>query len=91
MPGHIGTDIIGNSQYAHGQPVATSARDAFRDAAPLGPAGAATIILDGVRAGQWRILVGGDAVALDARVRADPESAYEPSFIAATFPALASP
>jgi NAD(P)-dependent dehydrogenase (short-subunit alcohol dehydrogenase family) len=78
MPGHIGTDIIGNSQYAHGQPVATSARDAFRDAAPLGPAGAATIILDGVRAGQWRILVGGDAVALDAQVRADPESAYEP-------------
>ncbi|MGI8937879.1 MAG: SDR family NAD(P)-dependent oxidoreductase [Iamia sp.] len=52
--------------------------DAFRDTAPLTAAGAATIILDGVRAGQWRILVGDDAVALDAAVRADPEHVYEP-------------
>ena len=38
----------------------------FRDSAPLSAAGAATIILDGVRSGAWRILVGQDAVALDA-------------------------
>ena len=41
---------------------------------------AATIILDGVRAGQWRILVGEDARELDAKVRADPEAAYDPDF-----------
>lgn len=53
----------------------------FRDKAPLSAAGAATIILDAVRAGKWRILVGEDAVALDELVRARPEDAYEPSFI----------
>ena len=40
--------------------------------------GSATIILDGVRAGGWRILVGDDAHALDAAVRADPIAAYLP-------------
>jgi NAD(P)-dependent dehydrogenase (short-subunit alcohol dehydrogenase family) len=48
----------------------------FRDGAPMTAAQAATAILDGVRAGRWRILVGDDAHALDERVRADPESAY---------------
>jgi len=51
---------------------------AFRDNAPLTAAQAATIILDGVRAGSWRILVGDDAHAIDAAVRADPLSAYGP-------------
>jgi hypothetical protein len=49
----------------------------FRDKAPLSAAGAATIILDGVRAGAWRILVGEDATKLDAAVRAKPEAAYD--------------
>jgi NAD(P)-dependent dehydrogenase (short-subunit alcohol dehydrogenase family) len=49
----------------------------FRDKAPLSAAGAATIILDGVRSGAWRILVGEDAKALDATVRANPEAAYD--------------
>jgi NAD(P)-dependent dehydrogenase (short-subunit alcohol dehydrogenase family) len=49
----------------------------FRDKAPLGPAEAATIILDGVRSGAWRILVGRDARLIDAGVRADPEAAYD--------------
>jgi hypothetical protein len=48
----------------------------FRDSAPVSAAQAATIILDGVRAGKWRILVGDDAHALDQAVRADPENAY---------------
>jgi NAD(P)-dependent dehydrogenase (short-subunit alcohol dehydrogenase family) len=48
----------------------------FRDNAPVTAAQAATIILDGVRAGKWRILIGDDAVALDGAVRADPEGAY---------------
>ena len=52
--------------------------EAFRDNAPVSAAQAATIILDGVRAGKWRILVGDDAHALDKAVRADPEHAYGP-------------
>lgn len=52
----------------------------FRDKAPTTADEAATIILDGVRADRWRILVGEDAHRLDAMVRQDPESAYEPAF-----------
>ncbi len=51
--------------------------DDFRESAPLDAAGAATIILNGVRAGRWRILVGDDANWLDRRVRADPETVYD--------------
>lgn len=54
--------------------------DAYRTTAPTSAAEAATIILDGVRAGEWRILVGEDAHELDELVRADPESAYDPDF-----------
>ena len=43
----------------------------FRDNAPTTAAQAATIILDGVRANEWRILVGDDAFALDELVRRD--------------------
>ena len=49
----------------------------FRDKAPLSAADAATIILDGVRSGAWRILVGEDAKTLDAAVRAKPGAAYD--------------
>ena len=49
---------------------------AFRDNAPTTAAQASNIILDGVRAGRWRILVGEDAQALDELVRAAPEDAY---------------
>jgi NAD(P)-dependent dehydrogenase (short-subunit alcohol dehydrogenase family) len=37
---------------------------------------AATIILDGVRSGAWRILVGEEAKMLDAAVRANPETPF---------------
>jgi hypothetical protein len=50
----------------------------FRDSAPMTAAQAATVILDGVRAGEWRILVGDDAHKLDEAVRADPHAAYGP-------------
>jgi NAD(P)-dependent dehydrogenase (short-subunit alcohol dehydrogenase family) len=53
------------------------ASDDFRDKAPLSAAAAATIILDGVRLGAWRILVGEDAKMIDGLVRAKPEAAYE--------------
>jgi NAD(P)-dependent dehydrogenase (short-subunit alcohol dehydrogenase family) len=49
----------------------------FRDKAPLSAAAAATVILDGVRSGTWRILVGDDARRLDAAVRGNPEGAYD--------------
>ena len=55
--------------------------EAFRDNAQLSAAGAASVILEGVRAGKWRILVGDDAHALDAAVRAEPENAYGPEGI----------
>ncbi len=53
----------------------------FRDNAPMTAAAAATVILDGVRDGRWRILVGHDAQQLDAAVRAAPEEAYSAGFI----------
>lgn len=56
--------------------------EGFRDGAPVTAAEAATVILDGVRTGRWRILVGDDAHALDAAVRADPEAAYGPEGLA---------
>jgi NAD(P)-dependent dehydrogenase (short-subunit alcohol dehydrogenase family) len=115
LPGHVGTDIMGNSLRAHGKepermseaqleemiPVGARARltaagllrqDAsaedlrqmlirinndFRDKAPVSAAQAATVILDGVRAGAWRILIGRDAATIDAAVRAKPEAAYD--------------
>ncbi len=49
----------------------------FKETAPLGAAEAASTILEGIREGRWRILVGRDAEVLDARVRREPETAYE--------------
>ncbi len=49
----------------------------FRDKAPVTAAEAATIILDGVRSGAWRILIGEGAKQLDEAVRAYPELAYD--------------
>jgi len=115
MPGHVGTDIVGNSMRTHGRdpeqltdeqlhemiaddaqaglisagvlpenPTAEDKRQFlirmaadFRDKAPLTAAQAATIILDGVRSGAWRILVGHDAALIDERIRANPEVAYD--------------
>ena len=52
----------------------------FVDEAPVSAAQAATIILDGVKAERWRILVGEDAKKIDALVRGDPEHAYDVEF-----------
>jgi hypothetical protein len=49
---------------------------AFRDNAPVSAAEAATMMLDAVRDGRWRVLLGDDARALDEAVRADPEGIY---------------
>jgi hypothetical protein len=52
----------------------------FLEEAPTTAAEAARIILDGVKAGRWRILVGADAHLIDERVRQSPEQAYEVEF-----------
>jgi len=80
MPGHVGTDIIGNTLRAHGKDpdqMLIDISNDFRDKAPLSAAQAAAIILDGVRSGTWRILVGQDAAMIDERIRANPEAAYD--------------
>jgi NAD(P)-dependent dehydrogenase (short-subunit alcohol dehydrogenase family) len=79
MPGHVATNIVANSMMAFGVPEAdaVAANRGFHDSAPLSAAGAATVILDGVRSGAWRILVGADAHSLDEYVRAHPDDAYD--------------
>jgi NAD(P)-dependent dehydrogenase (short-subunit alcohol dehydrogenase family) len=62
------------------QQIAAERARSFRDEAPTTAAAAATVILDGVKAGRWRILVGDDAQRLDERVRQTPERAYDPEF-----------
>jgi NAD(P)-dependent dehydrogenase (short-subunit alcohol dehydrogenase family) len=58
---------------------------AFREDAPTSAAEAATTILDAVKAGRWRILVGRDAHDIDELVRAHPEEAYRPEFMERIF------
>ncbi|WP_153503504.1 SDR family NAD(P)-dependent oxidoreductase [Cumulibacter manganitolerans] len=62
------------------QTVVADAARGFEEKAPTTAREAATIILDGVRTDQWRILVGADAHELDRRVRRDPENAYTQEF-----------
>ena len=62
------------------QKIALERARTFREEAPTTAATAAKIILDGVKAGRWRILVGDDAHKLDERVRQTPEKAYTPEF-----------
>src|SRR5207247_917876 len=49
----------------------------FREEAPMTATAAATVILDGVKADHWRILVGEDAQRIDDLVRQLPERAYD--------------
>jgi NAD(P)-dependent dehydrogenase (short-subunit alcohol dehydrogenase family) len=80
MPGYIATNIVGNSMRAFGVTDSAEIEKAnagWRGGAPTTAASAATVILDGVRFGAWRILVGADAEQLDEFVRANPESAYD--------------
>lgn len=87
MPGHIGTSIVQNSMKFGSRDLTDEERELmsiadqmFHDMAPMTAADAATVILDGVREDRWRILVGDDAHALDAAVRAAPETAYDAGF-----------
>jgi hypothetical protein len=62
------------------QKIAADRARSFREEAPTTAAAAAKIILDGVKAERWRILVGDDAHRLDERVRQAPEQAYTSEF-----------
>ena len=75
----IGVDVTVLSDDDIRARVAERARR-FLDEAPTTAAQAATIILDGVKAGSWRILVGDDAHRLDELVRQSPERAYDLDF-----------
>lgn len=59
--------------------------DQFEHDAPTTAAEAAAIILNGVRTGEWRILVGPDAHAIDELLRARPLDAYTDEFTAELF------
>ena len=80
--------LAANASAAELRQMLVQANADFRDKAPVSAAEAATVILDGVRAGAWRILVGADARTLDAAVRAKPEAAYD---YAVLFSALEDP
>jgi hypothetical protein len=62
------------------QAIAAERARSFREDAPTTAAAAAKIILDGIKAECWRILVGDDAQRLDERVRQAPEHAYDAEF-----------
>jgi NAD(P)-dependent dehydrogenase (short-subunit alcohol dehydrogenase family) len=62
------------------QALAAEQHRRFLEEAPTTAAEAARIILDGVKAERWRILVGEDAHIMDRLVREDPEAAYTPEF-----------
>ena len=74
-----GTDPSGLSDDEIRALIAERARRFLQDA-PTTAAAAATIILDGVKADQWRILVGTDAHRMDEMVRQSPERAYDVDF-----------
>jgi NAD(P)-dependent dehydrogenase (short-subunit alcohol dehydrogenase family) len=78
--GRLGLDLSAVSDEDVRQMLVALA-EGVRDNAPTTAAEAATIILDGVRAGEWRILVGADAHAIDELVREVPGDAYEPDFV----------
>ena len=52
----------------------------FREEAPMSAAAAAAVILNGVKADRWRILVGEAAHGIDDMVRRSPERAYDLDF-----------
>lgn len=98
-PGYIGTNIIKNSWRVHGSDLggqATTEEEVdevlnnWTSNAITTPDEAAKVILDGVKANNWRILIGPDAHALDEAVRQTPLEAYEPDFAMKAFEPFAA-
>jgi hypothetical protein len=78
----FGMEVASMSDAAIQNMVLERARN-FLEYAPTTAAEAVTIILDGVKAERWRILVGHDAHRLDELVRQSPEQAYDQDFFEA--------
>jgi hypothetical protein len=55
----------------------TALNSLFADYQPVSSKQAAEAILGAVSDGDWRVVIGQDAEAIDSRVRADPWSAYD--------------
>ena len=72
---------VGNATHDQIRQAMIQRAEDFRDNAPMTASEAAGVILDGVRAERWRILVGKDAEGIDKLVREAPEEAYEMSFL----------
>ncbi len=72
---------VGNVPDEHIRQMIQQRGEDFRDKAPTSAAQASSIILDGVKEGRWRILVGEDAHVLDRLVREAPEDAYDGSMM----------
>jgi NAD(P)-dependent dehydrogenase (short-subunit alcohol dehydrogenase family) len=75
----MGRDVSGLSDEDIRKIIAERERR-FAEEAPTSAAEAATIILNGVKADNWRILVGDDAHQIDELVRQSPERAYDLDF-----------
>lgn len=72
MPGHVRTGMS-----APPKSWRRALNSLFADYQPLSSKQAAEAILGAISAGDWRVVIGQDAEAIDERVRADPWSAYE--------------
>ena len=72
---------VDNEPDDHIRAALQASQQSFIESAPMTAATAAEVILTGVRENRWRILVGDDAQALDAHIRADPEAAYNADFM----------
>ncbi|ANC30769.1 SDR family NAD(P)-dependent oxidoreductase [Isoptericola dokdonensis] len=72
LPGHVRTGMP-----APPRSWRRALDSSFADYEPVTPAEAANEILDAVRDGRWRVVIGQDAVTVDERVRADPWTAYD--------------
>src|SRR6516162_2410205 len=75
----MGRDVSKMSDEDIGKLIAERERR-FTENAPTSAAEAAAIILDGVKADRWRILVGPDAQIIDEMVRTSPGRAYDTDF-----------
>ncbi|GHG70024.1 SDR family oxidoreductase [Comamonas sp. JC664] len=72
MPGHVRTKMP-----APPRSWRRALNSLFANYQPLSAKEAAEAILGAVSTGDWRVVIGQDAEAIDARVRAEPQSAYD--------------
>jgi NAD(P)-dependent dehydrogenase (short-subunit alcohol dehydrogenase family) len=72
LPGHVRTGMPSPPRsWRH------ALNSLFADYQPVSSRQAAETILRAVSAGKWRVVIGQDAEAIDARLRADPWTAYQ--------------